>query len=269
MIKVTVCGAAGRMGRRILTLADRQKEVFEISGAVDFSGSPFKGSKITDFTEIKNSAILLADSLNSCIEQTDVVIDFSTPEATIEHTKISAEHNTPIVIGTTGLSENQTKKIESFSKSLSIVFAPNMSIGVNLLFNLVKKVAGILDDDYDIEIVEAHHRFKKDAPSGTAKRLAELVAEGRNVDLNEKGVYGRHGLTGERKKGNIGVHAVRMGSVVGDHTVSFANLEERFELTHKAQSRDTFAMGSLKAARFVVGVENGLYDMQDVLGLKS
>ncbi len=269
MIKVAVCGAAGRMGKRILTLAGEQKDLFEISGAIDFSGCALKGLNIKDFTEIKESNIFLTDSLESCIKETDVVIDFSMPEPTIEHTKICAENNTPIVIGTTGLTNNQVGILKSTSEFLPIVFAPNMSVGVNLLFNLAKKVAKILDDSYDIEIVEAHHRFKKDAPSGTAKRLAELVAEGRDVSLEETGVYGRHGITGERKKGNIGVHAVRMGNVVGDHTVSFANLGERFELTHKAQSRDTFAMGSLKAATFIVKAEKGLYDMQDILGLKD
>lgn len=269
MIKVAVCGAAGRMGKRILTLASEMKGQFEISGAVDFSGCALKGLNIKDFTEIKDSSVSITDSLEFCVKETDVVIDFSVPEATIEHTKICARNNTPIVIGTTGLTDNQAGILKSASESLPIVFAPNMSVGVNLLFNLVKKVAAILDDNYDIEIVEAHHRFKKDAPSGTAKRLAELVAEGRNVSLEETGVYGRHGITGERKTGTIGIHAVRMGNVVGDHTVSFANLGERFELTHKAQSRNTFALGSLKAAMFIIKADKGLYDMQDVLGLKD
>jgi 4-hydroxy-tetrahydrodipicolinate reductase len=177
------------------------------------------------------------------------------------------KHKKKIVIGTTGLSEKDKKTIAAAAADTAIVCAPNMSVGVNLLFKLSSMVASILHDDYDVEIVEAHHKHKKDAPSGTAARLAELVAEARKVSLAEQGVYGRKGLSGERGRGTIGIHAVRGGDVVGEHTVSFLAEGERVELVHKASSRDAFAKGALVAARFLINKARGIFSMQDVLGL--
>ena len=269
MIRLAVCGAAGRMGRRILSLAAAQKDVFQVTGAVDIPQNPMQGQKISLFTDYKDTEVKLTDSLEKVIDNVDVVIDFSSRECTIECAETCVKNKTALVIGTTGVTAEQVKELKKLAVDSPIVFAPNMSVGVNLLFNIVEKVASILDEEYDVEIVEAHHRFKKDSPSGTAKRIAEIIAEARGVDLEKDGVYGRQGIVGERKKGEIGIHAVRMGNVVGDHTVSFTNLGERFELTHKAESRDTFALGSLTAARFIADKTNGLYDMQDVLGLKK
>jgi len=196
------------------------------------------------------------------------VIDFTIPDATLEHVRVAAEGKKPIVIGTTGLNSAQIGDIEKFSAVIPVVLAPNMSLGVNVLFKLVGEVSKTLGGDYDIEIVEMHHRFKVDAPSGTALKLAELAAKGLGVKLEEAGVFGRKGLIGERKPKEIGVMTLRGGDVVGEHTVIFAGLGERIELTHRASSRDTFARGALRAAKWVVDKLPGLYSMQDVLGLK-
>jgi 4-hydroxy-tetrahydrodipicolinate reductase len=256
------------MGQRILAQAVEKKDVFSVVGAIERSGHPFVGCAIKDVMDIKDVNTVVSESLKDVIKNSDVVIDFSSIEGSLKNVEICRENNVPVVVGTTGFSAQQRVRFKDTSKKIAMVVAPNMSVGVNLLFNLASKVAQVLDDEFDIEIVEAHHRFKKDAPSGTAQRLAEVVADARKVDLDEKAVYGREGVVGQRQRGEIGIHAVRMGSVIGDHTVSFANLVERVELTHKAQSRDTFAIGALTAARFVVKAECGLYDMQDVLGLK-
>ncbi|MCB1194782.1 4-hydroxy-tetrahydrodipicolinate reductase [bacterium] len=268
MIRIAVCGAAGRMGKRILSLAAANTEKFHIAGAVEFKGHPLAGTPVSSFIEEYSGPATLLASLSNCIKNTDVVIDFCAPQATVHHVEICRDAGKAIVIGTTGIDHTQRGLIIEYAEKIPIVMAPNMSVGVNLLFSLVRDVARRLDADYDIEIVETHHRFKKDAPSGTALRLAEAAAEGRNVSLDEKSVYGRKGLVGERAPGEIGIHAVRSGSVVGEHTVSFANLGERIELTHRAESRDTFALGALRAAEFLATQHSGIFDMQDVLGLK-
>ncbi|MCD6460942.1 4-hydroxy-tetrahydrodipicolinate reductase [bacterium] len=269
MIRLAVCGAAGRMGRRILSVSSAQKDIFTVTGAVDMPDNPLQGQYISEFTDCPKTDVKLTGSLEKVIGNVDAVIDFSSPQYTLTCAQICRTSKTALVIGTTGVTEAQITELKKAAEDIPIVLSPNMSVGVNLLFNLVKQAASILDDEYDIEIVEAHHRFKKDAPSGTAKRIAEIIAQERAINLDINGVYGRKGIIGERKKGEIGVHAVRLGNVVGDHTVSFANLEERIELTHKAQSKDTFALGSLTAVRFIEKKQNGLYDMQDVLGLNK
>jgi len=268
MIRLAVFGAAGRMGQRILSLSQKNPDVFNVVGAIEFPGHPLMNKNISEFTEIKNSDVILRSSSAGFIDNCDVFIDFTSPESTILNADSCGRASKALVVGTTGLNDEQMNILKTISRDIPMVVAPNMSVGVNLLFALVKKVASILDDDYDIEITESHHRFKKDAPSGTAKRLAEMAAMGRDVNLAEKAVHGRVGITGERKKGDIGIHALRMGNVVGDHTVCFANLAERVEFTHKAESRDVFALGALKAAVFASSAKPGLYDMQDVLGLK-
>ncbi len=208
------------------------------------------------------------DDLAAALPGCDAVIDFTHAEATVAVAEACAEAGKILVIGTTGHSDADRARIAELSKKIPVVFAPNFSVGVNTLFWLVRKAAEILGPDFDLEVVEMHHRLKKDSPSGTARRLAEILAEVRGLDYNSDVRHGREGMVGERRPGEIGMHAIRGGDVVGDHTVICANVGERVELTHKASSRDTFAKGALRAARWAHGRPPGLYDMQDVLGLE-
>ncbi len=267
MIRTIVSGACGKMGRRICTLMEKD-DTLELTGAIESEDSPFLGEDIGVVCGIGKKGIPVKSSLEDVIKQGEVVIEFSTPQATLNHVRVAAENEVAMVIGTTGLTEDELGEIKKLSVRIPIVLAPNMSLGVNILFKLVESVAAILKDDYDIEIVEMHHRFKKDAPSGTALKLAERAASGAGINLEEAAVYGRKGNIGERKRTEIGIMSLRGGDVVGDHTVIFAGLGERIELTHKATSRDTFALGALKAAKWVVDKIPGLYDMQDVLSIK-
>ena len=267
MFRTIVCGSAGKMGRRICALIEDDKEM-QLVGAIEVKGSQSVGQDVGILIGSQPIGVSVKDDLKDVIDDGEVIIEFTTPDATLEHVRVAADNKKPIVIGTTGLKDEQVKEIEKFSAIIPIVLAPNMSLGVNMLFKLVKEAAEILGEDYDIEIVEMHHRFKVDAPSGTALKLAEYAAEGLGVSLEEVGVFGRKGLIGERKPKEIGVMSLRGGDVVGDHTVIFAGLGERVELTHKASSRDTFARGSIRAAKWIVDKVPGLYSMQDVLGLK-
>jgi len=208
------------------------------------------------------------DNLAAVIDKADVVIDFSGHAATVEIAELCAKHKKALIIGTTGVEEADASAIKKLASTIPIVWASNFSTGVNTLFWLTRKAAEILGPDFDLEVVEMHHRLKKDAPSGTARSLAEILAEVRKLHLSEAARHGREGITGERTKTEIGVHSIRGGDVVGDHTVIFANVGERVELTHKAASRDTFANGALRAAQWAVKQKPGLYNMQDVLGLK-
>ncbi len=264
-IKIAIAGVCGRMGRCLSALVLQAPDlelvsVFEKKGFKDLDATvasfipPAKGRIVTDNAE-------------AAVEVCDVLIDFSFPAVTLENLSYVKKHKKKIVIGTTGLSDKDMKAINDAAADIAVVCAPNMSIGVNLLFRLSSIVASILHDDYDVEIVEAHHRYKKDAPSGTAARLAEIIAQARNVSLEQKGVYGRKGLSTERERGTIGIHAVRGGDVVGEHTVSFLTDGERMELVHRASSRDAFAKGALAGARFLIHKARGIYSMQDVLGL--
>jgi 4-hydroxy-tetrahydrodipicolinate reductase len=196
-----------------------------------------------------------------------VLVEFTAPEPTLEHLRLAAAAGAGAVIGTTGLSASQVEEMRGLAARTAVLFSPNMSVGVNLAFRVLALMARALGDDYDVEITEIHHRMKKDAPSGTAARMAEVIAEALGRRIDEVGVYGRHGLVGERGPKEIGVHALRGGDVVGEHTVVFSTLGERLELTHRAHSRDTFAHGALRAVRFVASAEPGLYSMHDVLGL--
>jgi len=265
-MKYVMNGALGRMGRRIITLAHDDPEL-ELSGAVDLDDRLIRDD-IGDIIGIGALGVPLVRELSEVIHLAEVVVDFTLPEAVLKTAALCSETNTPLVAGTTGLNKNEREKFKHLVSSIPCVTAPNMSIGVNLLFKLVSEAASILGDDYDIEITEAHHRFKKDAPSGTAQRLAEIIAKSLKRNLDEDVVYGRHGITGERTRREIGIHSQRTGDVVGEHTVSFGTLGERIELVHKAQSRDTFVKGTLRAVKFVYTANPGLYDMQDVLGLK-
>jgi 4-hydroxy-tetrahydrodipicolinate reductase len=244
MTRIIITGSKGRMGRALAGCAPQHREL-EIAGEVD------KG-----------------DDLLSVLPKGDVVIDFSSHSATARIAALCAEHGKAMVIGTTGHSTEDRSQITGFSKGIPMVLASNFSTGVNTLFWLTRKAAEILGPDYDLEIVEMHHRMKRDAPSGTAKTLAEILAAVRKEQLDSVLRHGRSGIVGERTSAEIGMHSVRGGDVVGDHTVMFAGLGERVELTHKASSRDTFANGALRAAQWVVKQKPGLYDMQDVLGLK-
>jgi 4-hydroxy-tetrahydrodipicolinate reductase len=246
MTKIIIAGAKGRMGHALLRCAETMPDI-TVSGMVD-QGDPL--------------GALLAQV------EADVVIDFTSHEVTLELAGYCAERHKAIVIGTTGHTEAEGKELKAISSAIPMVWSSNYSTGVNALFWLTRKAAEILGPGFDLEIVEMHHRLKKDAPSGTAATLAQILAEARHLPLPQAARHGRQGLVGQRTSGEIGLHSLRGGDVVGDHTVIFAGASERVELTHRATSRDTFALGALRAAQWVAGKEPGLYDMQDVLGLK-
>lgn len=262
MVKVIVAGAYGKMGQRIINLGLSDKDI-ELVGVLEAKGHPLVSKDLV----VDNFKLKVTDDLAGIIDQAEVVIDFTNPQATLEHLEIIAKAKKYAVIGTTGLNDKQLAKLKELSQNIACVFAPNMSMGVNLLFKLAEESAKVLGN-YDIEIVEAHHNQKKDAPSGTAVKIAQIIAKILGRDLEKSGVYGRQGITGARKKEEIGIHAVRAGDIVGEHTVIFAGTGERIELIHRAHSRDTFAQGAITAAKWVVGRPKGLYDMQDVLGLR-
>ncbi len=265
-MKLVVNGALGRMGQRILTLASEDPDI-EVSGAVDLKNKHF-GKDVGEIIGIGKLGVLLTGDLSKVSNGADVVIDFTWPDIILETAETCGKAGIPLVMGTTGLKKENQEKFRQLVSSIPCVLAPNMSIGVNLLFKLASETASILGDEYDIEITETHHRFKKDAPSGTANRLAEIIADALGRDVNKEARYGRYGITGERTRKEIGIHVLRIGDVVGEHTVSFGTIGERIELVHKAQSRDAFAKGAIRAAKFVCSARPGLYDMQDVLGLK-
>jgi 4-hydroxy-tetrahydrodipicolinate reductase len=267
MARIIVCGAMGRMGSRI-TILSRDYEGLKLAGAIEKKGHELIGKDIGSILGVGQVGIVLDDSLENTIHSGDVVIDFTSINSTLNHVKISRDNKKAMVIGTTGFSNEELEPIKEASKDVPIVLAPNMSVGVNLLLKILKDVAIVLGEDYDIEIIEAHHRLKKDAPSGTAIKMAQVIAEAIGRDLEDVAVYSRKGIIGERSKNEIGIQTIRAGDIVGEHTVLFGGLGERIEITHKASSRDTFARGALKAALWVFGRKPGLYDMQDVLGLK-
>lgn len=267
-MKVAVSGAAGRMGKRIVSLAHEHPEI-DISGALERLGNPLLGSDAGEVAGIGRIGVAITDNVQEVVRNCDVMIDFSAPASSVEHVKAAAAGKKAIVVGTTGFSEDQRAEINLAAKEIPCVVAPNMSLGVNLLFSLVERVAKALGPDYDVEIIEAHHKMKKDAPSGTADKLAQVISRALDRDLSRTGVYGRHGLVGERTPEEIGVLAVRGGDIVGEHTVMFVTGGERIELIHRAHSRDAFANGAVQAALWVASKPNGLYDMQDVLGLKA
>lgn len=267
MVKVLVSGAAGRMGKRIIALAN-DNEALEVSGALEAPENPYLGKDAGEVVGVGFLGVKVTDDYKDAIRGCDVIIDFSSPEATARNVGEACETGKAIVIGTTGLSDDQREAVVKAGSKIRCLMAPNMSLGVNLLFNLVEKVASVLGDDYDIEIIESHHNLKKDSPSGTAAKLAEIVATTLKRDLAEVGVYGRHGIVGARKPKEIGIMAVRAGDIVGEHTVMFVTNGERIELTHKAHSRDALAKGAVQAALWIVNQPAGLYDMRDVLGLR-
>jgi 4-hydroxy-tetrahydrodipicolinate reductase len=252
------------MGRRILALAHADS-AFEIVGALEREGTDALGTDVGSLIGGKRLGVRVESDVDSALKQARVLIDFTQPSASETHLRGALRQGVGVVIGTTGLSEKTRQAVRRASRRIPILQSPNMSAGVNLLFELVTGAAKVLGDDYDIEISETHHRMKKDAPSGTALELARLIAEIKGWDPKKAFLYGRRGETGERRKGTITIHALRGGEVVGDHTVSFLGNGEVLELTHRATSRDAFARGALLAAKFVAAKRSGLYNMRDVL----
>lgn len=267
MIKAVVAGAAGRMGGRVMLTILETKNM-ALAGAFDRPDHPGQGQDAGLAAGIGPAGVPLAGSLSEVMKDGQVIIDFSQPEASLKHMELAAATGQAMVVGTTGFSPQQITRVKELTASLPLVLAPNMSVGVNLLFKVVADVAKALGPGFDIEIVEAHHRLKKDAPSGTAVKLADVLAEATGRSMKDCGVYGRQGLVGLRTDQEIAVLAVRAGDIVGDHTVMFGGIGERIEITHRAHSRDTFARGAIRAAAWIVGQPAGWYDMQDVLGLK-
>ncbi|MBI3591898.1 MAG: 4-hydroxy-tetrahydrodipicolinate reductase [Nitrospirae bacterium] len=267
MVRIIVTGATGRMGSRITALSKDYHDL-RLAGALERKGHEGVGKDIGLLTGIGQADVKLTDKLEDIISGCDVVIDFTSTAATLQHIKLAAEKKKAMVIGTTGFSKEEVEIIKGLCRDIPVVLAPNMSVGVNLLLKVLQDVARVLGDDYDIEIVEAHHRLKKDAPSGTALKMAQVIADAVERNLDDVAVYARKGLIGERTKKEIGIQTVRAGDIVGEHTVLFGGLGERIEITHKASSRDTFARGALKAALWIASRAPGFYDMQDVLGLK-
>jgi 4-hydroxy-tetrahydrodipicolinate reductase len=267
MVKIAVAGAAGRMGSRITALSQEYTSL-KLSGAFERKGHKDIGKDIGPLVGIGNTGVLLADSLESVIDAVDLIISFTTIEASLEHLSLASSRGKALVIGTTGFSTENMREVVEHTKKIPCVLASNMSMGVNLLLKVLQDIARVLGEGYDIEIIEAHHRMKKDAPSGTALKMAQVIADALNRNLDEVAVYARKGIIGERTPKEIGIQTIRAGDIVGEHTVMFGGLGERIEVTHKVSSRDTFARGALRAALWLSGKPAGLYDMQDVLGLK-
>jgi len=266
-LKIAILGAAGRMGQALIRCASRLPNL-HLVGAVEAEQCPLLGKDIGIIAGIADIGVLLTADSRKAFQKADTLVDFSFPSATARHATLAAELKKPMVVGTTGLNPAETETIRKAAIHIPIVWAPNMSLGVNLLFAMIKKTAGALGD-YNIEIIETHHRHKKDSPSGTALRLAETAAAARGLKLDNVVTHGRQGPVGERPAAQIGIHAVRAGDVVGDHTILFATEGERLELTHRASSRDCFAMGALRAAAWVAERKPGLYSMLDVLDIKE
>lgn len=268
MIKVIIAGAAGRMGCRIAEMVNRHPGL-QYTAAFEAAGNPDIGRDAGLVSVGTENGVIISEGLESVIDDGDVIIDFTFHKATMEFARIAAEHNKAMVIGTTGLSSENLAELEELAHNFPCVQAPNMSVCVNVLFKLAKKTAAILGDTYDIEIIEAHHNKKKDAPSGTALKLAEMAAEGVGSNLDDVAVLERSGVIGERKPGEIGIQTIRAADIVGEHTVYFAGPGERIELVHRAHSRDHFAKGAATAAAWVVDQHYGVYSMFDVLGLQD
>lgn len=266
-VRLAITGAAGRMGVRLVALG-HQGEGTVVTGAAERAGHGQIGHDAGMVAGIGPIDVTISPDLKHAIGRADVVIDFSVPDASVHHAQVAGSAGVPMVLGTTGINPEQQSAISRALAGVPHVQAPNMSVGVNVLLKLLHMAASALDDSYDVEVVEMHHRHKVDAPSGTALRLAREVAAARGVSLDGHGVFARHGVTGPRKRGAIGLQSLRGGDVAGDHTVIFAADGERIEIGHRASSRDTFALGAIRAARWVVGRPAGAYDMQDVLGLK-
>lgn len=267
MVRIAIAGAAGRMGRHLIEACQQAADT-ELCVAVERADSAFIGVDAGELAGLGGLGVVVSADLAAQLDAFDVLIDFTRPEPTMVHVELCRRSGKRMIIGTTGFSAEQKSAIQAAAQEIGIVAAPNFSVGVNLCFKLLDLAARVLGDDVDIEIIEAHHRHKVDAPSGTALRMGEVVAQALGRDLAEVAVYGREGVTGERDRKTIGFATLRAGDIVGDHTVLFADVGERVEITHKASSRMTFAKGAVRAASWIGACEQGLYDMQDVLGLR-
>ena len=272
MLRIAIAGASGRMGRMLIDAVDDASDLV-LSAALDRDDSPV----INNLSSTRpNSTVTISSDIDAALSGSDVLIDFTRPEATLAHLEACASHSVKLVIGTTGFDTAGRDAIAAASKRTAIVFAPNMSVGVNIVFKLIEEAARALSNGhanagangYDVEIIEAHHRHKVDAPSGTAIKMGEIVAGAMGVELADVATYGREGTVGERKPSTIGFSTIRGGDIVGEHTVLYAGLGERIEITHRANSRAGYVAGSLAAARFLADRQRGLFDMQDVLGLR-
>ncbi len=259
-IKIAIAGCGGRMGKALLE-GVAQSDDLVLHAALEYEGSELIGNAV-------GGGVRITSDVEAALRGADALIDFTRPEGTMQHLEICRRLGVNIVVGTTGLNAQQKAQLGAAAQDIGIVFAPNMSVGVNLVFKLLETASRVLSEGYDIEIIEAHHRHKVDAPSGTALGMGEVIARTLGRDLEKCAVYGREGVTGERDPSTIGFATVRGGDIVGDHTVLYAGIGERIEITHKASSRATFALGALRAARFLKANKAGMYDMQDVLGLK-
>jgi len=266
MLRIAITGAAGRMGKTLIE-ACQQADGCEVAAAVERPGISLIGADAGELAGVGTLNVALVDDIASVVDDFDTLIDFTSIDSTLNNLQICKKYKKHIIIGTTGFSDEQKQLIKDAADETAVVFAPNMSVGVNLCLKLLEMAASVLNEDYDIEIIEAHHRHKVDAPSGTALRMGEVVAETLGRDLKECAVYGREGHTGARDPQSIGFETIRAGDVVGEHTVMFATDGERVEVTHKASSRMTFAKGAIRAAKWLQSKDKGLYDMQDVLGL--
>jgi 4-hydroxy-tetrahydrodipicolinate reductase len=266
MAEVVVAGAAGRMGARIVACLGEARD-FRLVAALEAPGHPALGRDAGEVAGVARTGVILTSDAAVALGRDRILVDFSIPEASLQHLRVAADAGARAVIGTTGFTGRQREEITALAKRTAVVLAPNFSVGVAVALKALALMARALGDEYDVEITEVHHRFKKDAPSGTALRMAEVVAEVLGRDLGAVAVHGRQGTPGERSPKEIGIFSVRSGDVVGEHTVSFGTLGERLEVTHRAHSRDTFARGALRAVRFVAARPPGLYSMQDVLGL--
>lgn len=268
MTRITIIGAGGRMGCALVRCIARADDL-TLAAATEYEGAPTLGADAGTVAGVGPLNIKIDSDLSTAVRDTDVTIDFSAREALINNIGVVTGRGIPMVIGTTGLDDAMLAAVSEAAREIPVVRAANMSTGINVLLDLVTRAAAVLGMDYDVEIVEAHHRHKKDAPSGTALALAEAVATGRKQVLCDVMVNGRDGMVGARPAGEIGMHALRGGDVVGDHTLHFAAEGERLEFTHRASNREAFALGALRAARWLIGRSAGLYDMRDVLGLRA
>jgi len=267
MIRAVVAGIAGRMGSRVAQILGESEEM-ELAGGFEFPLHSLVGKDLAEAIGGSPTGKVIGGRIEDVLEAADVIIDFTNAPSSLEHLRAASGRGIPIVIGSTGFTQEQLNQARGLASALPCVISPNMSIGVNILFKIAAETTRLLGDGFDVEIVEAHHRFKKDAPSGTAIKLAQTIAGALGRDLGQVGVYARHGMIGERTGPEIGIQTIRGGDIVGEHTVIFASLGERIEIIHRAHSRDNFARGAIRAAKWVIGRPGGIYDMSDVLGLK-